>query len=361
MTTTSAESISRALVALGNEIRSYLSDPELRTNEASALLAEAVHQSNASNPWFTPDALRTCLSGWAMALKPARVSHWIKRYPDLQTLHLLPPSVIAVVMAGNIPMVGFHDLLCCLMSGHRVLAKLSSDDLYLIPAAVKVMAMLEPSVADRIVFTQGQISGFDAVIATGSDNTARYFDYYFEKYPHLIRKNRNSMAIVSGSESFPELDDLCDDIFTYFGMGCRSVSKILVPYHYDFSGLISLFDARTDAARHHKYRNNYDYRKSIFLINRIPFIDHPNLLLVEDQALASPLAVLHYQYYHSIGEVADLISSQEEQLQCVVSDQQISGIEVPFGKSQQPDLWDYADRKDTLRFLLDLKKHTPEL
>ncbi|HRZ42524.1 MAG TPA: acyl-CoA reductase [Bacteroidales bacterium] len=354
-----SDRIGKALVSLGDVIKTYLADPVKPEGEMAQWLSEAVARAQ-ENPWFTRAAIHYCLSGWQQALMPSRINRWLKMYPELITRRDLPSANILVVMAGNIPMVGFHDLVCCLMAGHRVIAKLSSEDLHLIPAALRIMASAEPSLESGVEFTTGQVSGFDGVIATGSDNTSRYFEYYFGKYPHLIRKNRNSLAVVTGNESFTELDDLCDDIFTYFGMGCRSVSKILVPEGYDFNGLISLFDARTDAAFHHKYRNNYDYRKSIFLLNGIPFIDHPNLLLVEDQALASPLAVLHYQYYRSRNEMEAIIRSHVPQLQTVVADQVIVGMEVPYGKSQQPDLWDYADRTDTLRFLLDLKGSLPQ-
>lgn len=347
--------VGRALVVLGETFKIYLADPVNPENEMALWLSDAVNRAQ-ENPWFTRESIHYCLRGWEQALMPSRINHWLRRYPELNTCRELSPSTILLVMAGNIPMVGFHDLICCLVAGHRVIAKLSSEDLHLIPVALKIMATADSSLASNAGFTTGQVSGFDAVIATGSDNTSRYFEYYFGKYPHLIRRNRNSMAVITGNESFTELDDLCDDIFTYFGMGCRSVSKILVPDGYDFSGLASLFDSRTEMSRHTKYRNNYDYRKSIFLLNGVPFIDHPNLLLVEDQSLASPLAVLHYQYYSNGKEISAIIRSHEGQLQTVVADQMITGMEVPYGKSQQPDLWDYADRTDTLEFLLELKK-----
>lgn len=346
--------VGRALAFLGEAMKTYLADPVKPENEMAMWLSDAVTRAQ-ENPWFTKESLHYCMAGWEQALMPSRINRWFRMYPEMRTRHNITPSTVLVVMAGNIPMVGFHDLICCLAAGHRVIAKLSSEDIHLIPAALKIMAVVDPSLTTRVEFTTGQVSGFDAVIATGSDNTSRYFEYYFGKYPHLIRRNRNSMAVVTGNESFTELDDLCDDIFVYFGMGCRSVSKILVPEGYDFSGLVSLFDSRTDLACHAKYRNNYDYRKSIFLLNGVPFIDHPNLLLAEDQSLASPLAVLHYQHYRNKEELSSIIRSHGEQLQTVVADQMITGLEVPYGKSQQPDLWDYADRTDTFSFLLNLK------
>jgi hypothetical protein len=346
-----------AFTALGQILEDFLQDREFLP-EYSGLkekIRNGMQQAEAANPWFSDMYIRKSFASWSKALRPEKLKRWIAAYPDLENQWgSKPMKTVAVVMAGNIPMVGLHDLLCVLLSGHRVVAKLSSDDAILLPLIGEVLMETEPQLRDRMHFTTGQINAFDAVIATGSDNTARYFEYYFGKYPHIIRKNRNSIAVLDGQESFRELDDLCNDIFDYFGMGCRSVSKIYVPAGYDFSNLTILFDAMDHAGNHHKYRNNYDYQKSVMMINRIPFIDHRNLLLVERESLKSALSVVHYGYYQDIKSLKQQIALIEDQIQCVVCYNKITNSTIPFGKTQDPELWEYADGVDTMLFLASL-------
>lgn len=251
-------------------------------------------------------------------------------------------------------MAGMHDLICCILTGHSVMAKMSSEDAVLLPLMGEIMVDTCPELMDLLSFTNGIINGFDAVIATGSDNTSRYFEHYFGRHPHIIRKNRNSLAVLTGFESFQELDDLCDDIFCYFGKGCRSVSKMYVPDDYDFEHLLVLFDAWDKVGNHHKYRNNYDYHKSIMLLDRVPFVDHRNILLCENPSLNSPLSVVHYQRYSHVKDVEEELSHQQDLFQCVVSNKKTSSVSIPFGMTQQPALWDYADQVDTVKFLLSL-------
>lgn len=348
--------ILKSIVILGDTLRAFLSGESLSGSfDFTERIAGRIKRAEECNPWFTEIYVRKSIKFWADSLTENSLNKWLSRYPQLNEDAPANPRKVAVVMAGNIPMVGMHDFLCCLIAGHHVMAKLSSDDAQLIPLMADILVDTYPDLKNRITFTTGLIEGFDAVIATGSDNTSRYFEYYFGKYPNIIRKNRNSIAILDGTESFNNLDDLCYDIFDYFGMGCRSVSKLFVPSGYDFSNLTLLFDAFNEIGNHNKYRNNYDYRKSVLLINRTPFIDHHNLLLVENSSLKSPLAVLHYEEYEKQDYVAAFIGQHRQELQCVVCNNEIVNSTTPFGHAQRPVLWDYADSIDTLQFLFSLK------
>ena len=255
-------------------------------------------------------------------------------------------------MAGNIPAVGFHDFLCVLLAGHQFTGRLSSSDARLIPAMASMLRAEFPGWQDTIAFTDGKLENFDVIIATGSDNTSRYFNYYFGRYPSIIRGNRNSAAILDGHEDEAALEHLADDIMLFFGMGCRSISKVFVPEGYDFTMLIRALQKYAGFINHHKYCNNYEYNKSIFLVSQTPFIDAGCLLLKEDRALASRIAVLNYEYCHSVGEAENAIQQDRESIQCVVSGAALTIAVVKPGEAQYPALWDYADDVDTLDFLL---------
>jgi hypothetical protein len=350
---TISEQVARALLATGETLRAYLrNETVLGMFDFRDRINERVQQAETMNPWFTRQNILMSLRAWGDVLQPANFKRWRAMYPALPTRR--ESRTVAIIMAGNIPMVGFHDLCCCLLAGHNALVKLSGDDQVLIPLLGEMICEAQPELKSRITFTSGTISGFDAVIATGSNNSARYFDHYFSKYPHIIRKNRNSIAVLDGRESFSNLDELCKDIFDYFGLGCRSVSALFVPKGYDFSNFIILFDAWDHVGNHNKYRNNYDYQKSILLINKIPFIDHRNILMVKRDSVQSPMAVLHYIEYDTIEEVKGFVEMNREALQCVVCTNAITEGTTPFGKTQQPALWDYADGVDTMAFLLAL-------
>ncbi len=257
-------------------------------------------------------------------------------------------------MAGNIPVVGFHDLLCVLASGHRILAKASSKDNRLIKKVTEVLTDIDPELGDRIAFTEETLSGMDAVIATGSNNSSRYFEYYFRHIPHIIRKNRNGIAVLTGAESEEELYLLGEDIFTYFGMGCRNVTKIFIPESYDLTKLLGVLDRFSHLYQHHKYGNNVDYYRSLYLMNLVPLLDNGVLLLKEDTAIASPVGVVFYERYSEIALVQKQLDQHREEIQCVVSTHaEISGAIAP-GETQQPMPWDYADGTDTLEFLMQL-------
>ena len=310
-----------------------------------------IEQAIATNAWFTKESVYKMLYTIGVSLFEDDLHQWMDMY-DLQAKK--EQKKVAVVMAGNIPAVGFHDFLSVLMSGHKVLAKLSSDDKHLIPGIAELLIGMDPAFADLIEFSDGPLKNFDAVIATGSNNTSRYFDYYFGKYPHIIRKNRNALAVLSGNENRETLLALGDDIFTYYGLGCRNVSRVFIPEDYDLDKFFHAIEQFSSVADHHKYKNNYDYNKSIFLVNGDDHFDNGFLLLKEEAGMASPVSVLHYGRYTDIEEVNDYIRKDSENIQCVISDDPGVESSIPPGTGQYPELWDYADGVDTMEFLLGL-------
>ena len=300
-------------------------------------------QAGNYNAWFTPQQCELALTGVLKFLVKDKLEHWVTPYNTSPST----PRNVGVVMAGNIPMVGFHDSLSVLISGHRLAAKLSSQDSVLMKFVVEQLLNIEPRFKEYVTFVE-RMNDVDAVIATGSDNTSRYFEYYFRSKPHIIRKNRSSCAVIRGDETPEQLIALGRDVFSYFGLGCRNVSKLVVPADYTFIQMLDLWEQYKDAGNHHKYANNYDYNKSILLINRVPFLDNGFVLITENVALVSPISVLYYE--RSSGQ-PDLDS---DKIQCVAtSDGWLPGS-VPFGKTQEPELTDYADRVDTLKFLTAL-------
>jgi hypothetical protein len=338
----------RSFDLLGDRLRRYREDSR---DPGILPLVEAARSASLQNPWFTPENIRIALNNLGQALTYENLVCWLSPYKERIT-GMSVQKKIGVVMAGNIPAVGFHDFLCVLVSGHSLLAKLSSSDDRLLPAMSDILADHCPEWHDHIAFTSGKLENFDSIIATGSSNTSRYFELYFGRYPHIIRKNRNSIAVLSGRETGVELQNLADDIMLFFGMGCRSVSKIFIPAGYDFSPLVHALGKYDYFANHHKYRNNYDYYKSIFLVNQVKSLDTGFLLLREDQSVASPIAVLHYEYYHDPEEVSDSIRGYGESIQCVISNMALPVSTLPAGEGQRPQLGDYADRVDTMDFLL---------
>jgi len=300
-----------------------------------------------SNPWFTPDNVRRAVSSIGNILTTEKLHRWLSAYPDLQVRH--DPATVGVVMAGNIPLVGLHDLLCVLITGNRLQAKLSTKDEPLMRAAVDTLISLEPALGDYIQLTTDKLSGFEAVIATGSNNTSRYFEYYFRDIQSVIRRNRNSIAILDGTETPEELTLLGDDIFSYFGLGCRNVSKLYVPSGYDVTLLPGFWKGYEKLRGHYKYAVNYDHNKAVMIVNREPFTDAGFVILRHDISLTPPMAVVSYEYYDDPEALQREAERLKSRLQCVAGHGHI-----PFGKSQQPDLWDYADNIDIISFLLKI-------
>lgn len=325
----------------------YLQSPD----EQLKKLINNAHQSNA---WFTPEETTKAIKGISRMLEPQDIDTWFAK-EKLDTQSPVNPKQIGLVLAGNIPLVGFHDILSVLATGHIALIKSSSQDKDLIPHLLNKLIEFDPRFKEQIKFAD-RLEGFDAVIATGSNNTSRYFEYYFSKVPHIIRKNRNSIALLTGQETRDELFLLGHDIFDFFGLGCRNVSKVFVPQDYDFRNFFESIEPYNNIVNHNKYCNNYEYNKSIYLINREKHFDNGFLLVKKDERLASPLAVLYYEEYAALKSATDIIQAHSENLQCLVSRQalNVSTQHVGFGQSQQPRLWDYADGINTVEFLLSL-------
>jgi hypothetical protein len=306
-----------------------------------------IGRAKMHNAWFTNDNIRTALQGLGTYLEEDRLRRWTNAY----NLINVSSKAVAIVMAGNVPFVGFHDLLSVLIAGHSAQIKLSSKDSILIPHLTSKLTELEPRFSPQLTYVE-QLKGFDAVIATGSDNSARYFDYYFAKYPHIIRKNRTSVAILTGNETTDELNALGGDIFTHFGLGCRNVSKIFVPEGYSFNKFFESIESYQPIIHHHKYHNNYDYQKSIMLVNSVAFLDNGFLMVTENEKMVSPISVVYYESYNSIERLKTTLASIKEKTQCIVG--KVTPATVSFGQAQYPELWDYADQIDTLKFLSEL-------
>ncbi|MEP1094803.1 MAG: acyl-CoA reductase [Cyclobacteriaceae bacterium] len=311
------------------------------SEEEVDLLAEKAGQSNA---WFTRESIKNALEGISFMLEDEKLKKWIADYSLGKKL----TKIVGIVMAGNIPLVGFHDLLCVLMTGHFAAIKPSSDDQFLTSTLVDWIQEIEPRLKKNIEIRE-RLNNTDAVIATGSDNTARYFEYYFKDIPHVIRKNRTSVAVLDGNESEDEIRNLGIDIFSYFGLGCRNVSKIFTPKGLDLRKYFPHFETFNSIIHHHKYRNNYDYHKSIYLVNKTPHLDTGFLLTVSAEDLVSPISVLYHQEYDNTETLSKVLKSNEDKIQCIVG----NGY-LPFGSAQSPELWDYADNLDTIKFLAEL-------
>ena len=310
-------------------------------------LFKAIVQAQNKNAWFVKSNSINALKEICNLLESNSLNKLLKAYIELEK-ELVAPKVIGIVMAGNIPLVGFHDLLCVLVSGHKAKVRLSSDDSVLIPAITEILFEMYPEFKNQVEFVS-QLSGMDAVIATGSNNTARYFDYYFGKYPSLIRKNRNSVAVLNGNESDQELTQLGHDIFDYFGLGCRNVSKLYVPEGYSFNQFFGALEVFSPIMEHNKFMNNYDYHRALFLLDGIPFLTNNFLIVRENEAYATPVSVLHYEYYSSLNDLELKLAYDKELIQCRVG---VNGL--PFGSAQQPNILDYADGVDTMQWLLSL-------
>ncbi len=312
-------------------------------------MIEIIQLSKSYNGWFTENNIQFAFKSWEDALVKDNLLKWISRYE----MDKSPNLSIAMVLAGNIPLVGFHDFLSVLISGNHVVAKLSSNDKLLLPYLTKYLIAVEPEFEGKIAFTEEKLENFDAVIATGSNNTARYFEYYFGKYPNIIRKNRNSVTVLTGNETSEELTHLSNDIFRYFGLGCRNVSKLFIPKDYNFDAFFNAMYTWKEIINDNKYINNYDYNKAVYLMSNINLLDNEFLLLKEDSNFSSPISVIFYEYYDNLDAVKKKILEEKENIQCVVSNLGIKN-EIMFGETQSPKLWDYADNIDTFDFLLNL-------
>lgn len=301
------------------------------------------------NGWFTNENIYFAIEGWSNLLNNSNIRNWLKKYH----FNSVDSKKVAIIMAGNIPLVGFHDFISVLISGHDVLVKQSSNDKYLLPYLAKYLEHVEPNFKNKITFSEKKLEGFDAVIATGSDNTARYFEYYFKDKPSIIRKNRNSVAVLTGSETKGELEALSDDIFRYYGLGCRNVSKLFVPKDYNFKDFFEAIYKWHPIINQAKYANNYDYNKAVYLMSEFEMLENGFLMIKEDLSYSSPIATLFYEYYDSKEELKEKLNDDEDKIQCIVSSGFVDS-EIKFGETQRPELWNYADDVDTIEFLLKI-------
>jgi len=295
------------------------------------------------NHWFTEDNVRKSFSAWGNELKENALNSWVSQYQFPES-----NKNVGIIMAGNLPVVGLHDLVSVVLSNNIALVKLSSDDDQLIPALIKILVNLCPELEARIKVVQ-KLEGFDAVIATGSNNTSRYFEAYFKHVPNIIRKNRTSVAIVKNSISHKELELLGQDIFDYYGLGCRNVTKVYFEEGFDLDRFFKGMFSFGDVVNMNKYANNFDYHRTLFLLNQVKFLENGFLILKEDEELYSPIGVLHYEFFKAEEEVRKYIDDHADQIQCIVSEN-----EVKYGASQKPGISDYADGVDTMKFLAEL-------
>ncbi|WP_088322892.1 acyl-CoA reductase [Polaribacter tangerinus] len=301
------------------------------------------------NSWFTKNNILYALESWSEALNSTNLEKWLSKNTVLNSSN----KTVAIVMAGNIPLVGFHDFLSVLISGHSVLVKQSSNDKHLLPFLAKYLEYVEDSFKGKITFTEKKLENFDAVIATGSNNTARYFDYYFKNKPNIIRKSRNSVAVITGKETEEDMKKLASDIFTYFGLGCRSVSKLYVPKNYNFDLFFKGMFVQKDIINNAKYANNYDYNKAVYLMSEYDLLENGFLMIKEDESYASPIATIFYEYYDNEIDLKIKLHQDKEKIQCIVSKEFIEN-EIAFGETQKPKLWEYADGINTLTFLSNI-------
>jgi len=310
---------------------------------------DLIQLSPSHNGWYTNENVYFAIQSWAEALTEDNLNQWLNRY----NLDTISPKTVGLVLAGNIPLVGFHDFISVLLSGHKVVVKTSSNDQHLLPFLAKYIIFVEPKFGGYITFAEGKLENFDAVIATGSNNTARYFEYYFKNKPSIIRKSRNSVAVLDGNETKEQMIALGEDVFRYFGLGCRNVSKIFVPRGYNFDAFFGGMFPYNQVMKFEKYINNYDYNKAVFLMSNFNLLDNEFLIIKEDLSYASPISSVFYEYYDKLEEIKNKLQQDHDQIQCIVSNNLIENS-VSFGQTQKPKLWDYADNIDTINFLINL-------
>ncbi|MEC5167099.1 hypothetical protein RCH18_002849 [Flavobacterium sp. PL11] len=308
---------------------------------------DLIKLSQSHNGWYTQEQVYFSIHSWAEALTEKNLNQWLSRY-NLENNKLIN---VALILAGNIPLVGFHDFLSVLITGNNVLVKTSSNDQHLLPFLAKYIIAIEPEFIGKINFVEGKLENFDMVIATGSNNTARYFEYYFKDKPSIIRKSRNSVAVLNGTETKEQLTALGEDIFRYFGLGCRNVSKLFVPKEYSFVPFFEAIFEYKDIIHYEKYANNYDYNKAVFLMSNFKLLDNGFLTLKEDKSHASPISSVFYENYDNIENLQNQLKEESEKIQCIVSNNLMENS-IDFGQTQKPALWDYADNVDTISFLL---------
>lgn len=333
-------------MTLKERISLFSSLGELIKNSLDAKFEEKINQAIQLNPWFTKHHIKTSFDSISQMIEEENLVNWIGSYNLSET----KSKDVLIITAGNIPIVGFHDLLCVLISGHKAILKISSKDNILMKYIIELLISLDSRIADYIVIVDDIVKNkYDALIATGSDNSSKYFNYYFKDYKSIIRKNRRSVAILNGEETEEDLKQLAKDIFLYFGLGCRNVSKLYLPSGYDTDKLFNAFFDYKDVINHLKYSNNYDYNKTVYLMNSEKLLDNGFVLLKEDKSIQSPVATVFFEYYNNRSELNDFIEENKVLFQCIVSKD-----DIEFGQTQFPKINDYSDQVDTIEFLLSI-------
>lgn len=332
------------LIKLSEYIKSYLAKKNEDFNETDFEFESVIKKSEIENPWFTIENQKFALKQWSDLLTEDNLKPWLSNYTTSKTI-----KKVGLILAGNIPLVGWHDVISVVLSNHIPLIKLSSKDKQMIPFLLKKWKEfseneIEYEFVDRL-------TDFDAVIATGSNNTARYLEYYFKNHLSIIRKNRTSVAVIKGEETEEELKLLAQDIFQYFGLGCRNVTRLFIPDDFVIDRVFESFIDFKEIINHNKYANNYDYNRAVYLLNQDQFWDNNFVMLKEDEKLFSPLSVIHFSRYSSLDDVKDFINENEENIQCVVGKDDLGFDTIYFGEAQNPGLDTYADNVDTMKFL----------
>lgn len=330
-----------AMVQLGDHLR----------RGEDEYLEAVMARTHYNNQWLTVDNQKQAIAAIAnQFLTRDALTNWTQKY----AIQEVEPKTVGLILAGNIPLVGFHDVLCVFISGHHSMIKLSEKDQHVLPYLLKILSDIDPATTAYFQVVM-KLKNFDSIIATGSNNTARYFESYFGKYPNIIRKNRNAVAVLDGKESETELQALGEDVFRYFGLGCRNVSKLYVPIGYNFDPLLEALHEFKKIVLNTKYKNNFDYHYAIYIINRVEYLANGCIMLREDEAILSPIANLYYEYYDSKAAIEKMLIDRQEEIQLVVSHLDFDNLEtIGFGEAQQPTLMDYADGVDTVGFLLGI-------
>ena len=331
---------------IGEFLKNYLNENfDNNTDDKLVKFKDIITKAQSKNPWFTDENIKVNLTYWSNKLTKHNLNKWLSKY----NLNNILRKNIAIIMAGNIPLVGFHDFICVFLSGHNSVIKLSNSDNFILPFLTDLMKVS----SERIVYSDSFLKDYDGVIATGSDNTSRYFDYYFKNKRSIIRKNRNSIAILNGEESDDDLKSLSQDIFTYFGLGCRNVSKLYVPKNYNFDLFFNSIFGYKELINNHKYANNYDYNKAIYLMSEYKFLDNGFFIVKEGNEMHSPISTINFEYYDKISILREKINLEDDNIQCIVSNIEFKG-KVDFGETQNPSLNQYADNIDVMSFLLTI-------
>lgn len=340
-----------AFLQLGMVLRKIAHHQPISSLKNAVLLQQLVQKAVNANAWFTPENVEFSIQAIGESLTETNLQRWLQPYLFNDTL---PPKTIGVVMAGNIPLVGFHDFLCVLLSGNRLVIKTAAGDAGLTATLSQLLIEIEPDFSPFITFSEGIMKNCDAYIATGSNNSARYFEQYFGQYPHIIRQHRNAVAVLHGNETETQISALGEDVFRYYGLGCRNVSKIFVPQDFNVTTILQQWESWKSMNENFKYFHNYIYQKTICLVNNDLHLDSGFLLLKKNIGFSSPIAVLYYEEYPTIDAVVHLLQEHQNHLQCIVSECPSIPNAVPFGEAQHPQLWNYADGIDTMQFLFGL-------